>query len=947
MADQSSTDLPYGHFAQSTYDVESHKWHFERADDSAGRLLPITAPKSVVRPSSQHEQQSRSPPTSTNRHQLQQQVKDLVKRLPEIQPAAGLLPSLACVSEALEAATTQHEPVKGSLLAFGTIPSSAQRRTVSVAAFPSGPNGSDLSCTQVVIQRQGWDDTRQAWIEVPVPQGEAAVWHGDGSPIQQVCFAKTIEGSDRFLGIRMPTRTLVFRPIIRDAPSLGSGARSLDLRPCFEISMGMTNDVPHASVAFNHWYARQIAVVDHYGCRHVWELEGRQNVSAKQIIRGQAPSAVSNESGLQDCWARITWVHELSVLASCTRRELVIERIGGNAAVLTLTPEDPSGWFLEMSLVPGSLGQLAVLTNRYITFYSVASGVNGTLRAVTTSRMNHFRNPNDITLGFDLLHLRTATVMVLHSKLDSVRLAIQLVIDASGDIIIADPVPFGLSNADTGGATDWHLQPIKAGCNIRGPPDSTALRYREEERQLYVLTFLDRHLSLKQIICTDVAATDSTTVVGPTWRATVGRGATKSLQPGFIVDEEAMLATDGAVSMPPVSAYVQRRELERSGRGSLSWTICFRVASNVLQTPIGQGLASLNDAVNAARGMIQDTSDGLALPWRASGELIEAELLAGSVEDMAAKLRDILSMGLNRDEVPHEASLHTMPSTQLEIGTLGSSAFDDILHLYNQMIRDWITPLPSSVSGRIRLAKEQLVRTLAAEIALASLIVKPKLQEYENQAETHQNDYKQELPMHPGPPTSQTAEPSTEHASQRPQLPTPSPTATPSIVSGSSHPSTLVSPVVARLSRYTTFATGFPSATNRTLQKIVSHWEVGSDPSEYDWRSTARRIAQAEEHFGEDMPEKEQARAQRRAERHIRRQRKEAAASHAAKVASRRAFEVVSASQPQQQVGKIESRPTGTEGLSQNLEHGIGLASQVMPGRFGGRPVKKKRKQGF
>ena len=91
---------------------------------------------------------------------------------------------------------------------------------------------------------------------------------------------------------------------------------------------------------------------------------------------------------------------------------------------------------------------------------------------------------------------------------------------------------------------------------------------------------------------------------------------------------------------------------------------------------------------------------------------------------------------------------------------------------------------------------------------------------------------------------------------------------------------------------------------------------------------------------------------QRRAERHIRRQRKEAAASQAAQMASSQAPEIaISASQPQVgRVGKMESQPVGVTASSQSQGLGFGApsASQVVPGRFGGRPpAKKKRKQGF
>lgn len=197
-------------------------------------------------------------------------------------------------------------------------------------------------------------------------------------------------------------------------------------------------------------------------------------------------------------------------------------------------------------------------------------------------------------------------------------------------------------------------------------------------------------------------------------------------------------------------------------------------------------------------------------------------------------------------------------------------------------------------------------------------------------------------------PSSQAYDSSSQvQYSQRSILPTPSPSATPSITTASSGTS-VFAPEVSRLARITSFSKPAPSALPRSLRNVLAHWPPDEDPDNYDWVKTSRRIRHADEAFEDEagMTEKERLRLQRRAERHIRRQRKEAAASQAAQIASSQAPEIaISASQPRGD--KVESQPVGLAASSQIQDRGVPSASQMVPGRFGGRPAKKKRKQGF
>jgi RNA polymerase I-specific transcription initiation factor RRN6 len=200
-------------------------------------------------------------------------------------------------------------------------------------------------------------------------------------------------------------------------------------------------------------------------------------------------------------------------------------------------------------------------------------------------------------------------------------------------------------------------------------------------------------------------------------------------------------------------------------------------------------------------------------------------------------------------------------------------------------------------------------------------------------------------------PESQTQEPWSSQptfSQQTSALPTPS--ITPSITTASSHPSSFAAPELLRLSKYTTFSKPVPTILPRSLRRVLAHWKPGAQPDDYDWLSTSRNLTQKDnEEEDEGMPERERKRLQRRADRHIRRQRKEAAASEAMQLASSQAPAIFSASQPM--AVQVESQPSAVAQSSQMTIRGgpyAGATSQVVAGRFGGRPpAKKKRKQGF
>lgn len=289
-------------------------------------------------------------------------------------------------------------------------------------------------------------------------------------------------------------------------------------------------------------------------------------------------------------------------------------------------------------------------------------------------------------------------------------------------------------------------------------------------------------------------------------------------------------------------------------------------------------------------------------------------------------------------------------------GQAADDSESSLASVNDQLISSWVTCLSTSVPGWVRLSKAKIAQRVAADVFLASHslrvqeVKRPVVKEGQEDTKTQEQTW--ELPLRASAPFAQTQPPSSRTArylSQHSALPTPSPTATPSVITASSGSSLTAAPELHRLSKYTTFDRPAPMVLPRPLVKVLSHWDIGKDPGDYDWLSASRNLNQQEENETEhDLTERERKRLQRRAERHILRQRKEAAASQASRMTSSQATEIMSASQPA--ALKVESQPSEVPASSQSQgpSRSAVAASQVMPGRFGGRPPpRKRRKQGF
>ena len=943
MADARSQELAFGHFGRAIYDPDEQSWSFQRSEQSTTRWKSLGEPKAIQAPFTEERRSPEAEPKEITSARHARQIKSLVRRCPEVQPASELLPRLIRNSESLS--SIPHDPLKGNLYATGTAPSETYRHAIPIAAFPTGFTGSDVRFVRIQAQRRGWVDSRASWIEVPVIHGEEYVWKGEGAPIQQIALAEPLEGaSGGSVAVRCLNRTVILR-----ARLTGEG---LKVDNGFEVTTGMTGGSSHADATFNPYFVRHFAVVDVRGAWSVWELEGRWGKKGKCLAQGSIFSEDADPKKImEDGWARVLWCADPSIVAVASRRKLVMaavsEDTGSTPPTTVLSLHDQPSWILGVLAVTKRPDYLCVLTSTHVLILKVGAEQLIGVPVETVASIPHFRNPADITLAMAAQRLGDHVKVMLLSSAHSKVAVYDLDLDHTDQVRVSLPSQLDLPSRDTipnAGIIGLGIDELEY--KIRRTElehDRRAYIYRAAGIRFFSIVSLDSRLGLWQGLhySQTSGSSLSTDVLSPEWEGRVGITAPKVKDENFVVDvdEEEQSEAEEA----PVSWFIQRRQNRTRSREDPQWTISLehlgkQVASGHHET------CDLMDIIGELSETLQAQTIAGAVPLRTLLELGEQHVSVADLESAQARVEEL--------EPPHaRIRLSTQDTTDAEMGatdlvvrSISTSPPATLSETYNEMVADWITPLPRSIPGRIRLAREQIIRQAAATLALSSRVVRSEPVQHpldgrpESQPQPSQQCF--DLPVRDRPSSLPTLT-----SSPLPLLPTPSPTATPSISTRSG----VANPAIDRLRAYTSF-TSLPTAPlPRRLSNVLSHWALGADPYAYDWRTASQRVTEAQAQVErDDLTEKERARMQRKRERDERRRRREVEESR--KMLGRDAVVVVSASQGAPIRDRVEGE-SQTQSQSQSQKQpgvGIATASQVVGGRFGGRqPARKKRKQGF
>ncbi|KAF1919926.1 RNA polymerase I-specific transcription-initiation factor-domain-containing protein [Ampelomyces quisqualis] len=1002
MAEDNLSHLNYGHAGTATFDTDSRKWSFAR-DFTTTTLtqIAVSSHNSIAAVAAAIEHPTAPP--STRRTDAATNTKALLRSHPGLVPASDLLPELAVTSAAVVSASETYDPLVGNLYSTGSI-TCASRSEIwenprRVAATVTGESRNILRLGFLSKETLGWGDDRSVWIRrQTLKNAESGYWNEEAAPIQQVCFSQSPDRST-LLAVRLPTRTVIFRPFYSQRPRPASrspyyklSSSLIDAHPLLSLSIAKTGGSAHVDVAFNPEFQLQFAVVDQDHVWSVWDIDRtRRSDKYSMTCLVQGRIAQQNDADLkgEDGWARILWVGDVNTILVCNRRQIsVIEIRGGSFEYLpcpAVVSKRSADWILDVSRHPTIRGQFFVLTSTdlflmvVITSSDAVDATVGSIGARVLVSWRHYRGTEDFTLSITLQMLdEDNTCIILRSRLNDLMQTYTFrnnLSNFAAPVSSCSPTLLDLVTDGAGRIIQMALEP----CIFQGDTSSAApglgREYFGRNLHFFNLSVLLSDMSVHEIILyADYAGPNGARrdkeVVELSWitayrprknvRTIEGiREMDGLLQPEgieTIVQPESRLPSQQLIPLEPKATGLAHRVADhRFVYDALIKTdmepTAGRIDIRTVAAQLKQSLDSSTDHLQQFCGTLLDFAG--------------MEIDVPDVDEASSSLQDLLlSAG-------QDGTRELLRIAAVSLLHLGDDEQITLASLYDSILQSWVAPLPREISLRIRQRKERMARRIAAEIMLACTRVNHR--EAEPASNLSKPGWSQDSgvsvpilssqPLESSPVARPSSQPLPTSRRLQPELQSPlSQTSGPSSSQARSYQPTfftLADPLV-RLSKHLKLKEDAePQSTiPDSVHQVLRHWDPGADPSNYDW--TAAEHADHVEAIDENS-QQQLEKARRRKVRREKKQRKEDELAQVQPSSQPFAFAkptsfprsspgpmlggIGSSSQAPSQVFSQVPLP-GTGSRSQTSFNPFAVQSQVEPGKYGGRPDKKKKKKG-
>ncbi|KAF2027666.1 hypothetical protein EK21DRAFT_102370 [Setomelanomma holmii] len=987
----SLSHLNYGHAGEAAFDSQSREWAFGRRFE-APTLKQIKTISTAAIPASI---QFPNTAESTRLTDAVNDAKHLLCHHPQLVPASDLLPKLAATSAAILSATTVYDPLVGSLFSTGSITSEQGNRSDAwenprrVAATVTGETGNILRLTLLCKERLGWDQDKSVHINgYTFRDADHGYWNEDAAPIQQICFART-EDRSNLLAVRLPTKTVIFRPV-HSQHNRSSGhskhyqlpASITDAHPILTLDISQSGGSAHIDVAFNPDFQMQFAVVDQDQAWSVWDIERSRKSDRYAMscsVQGQIGPPDDVDAVGEDGWARVAWVGDVNTILVCNRRHLsIIGFQGGSFEYLPCPPlfaSKSSDWILDVKRHPFLRSQFLVLTSTKLFLMAVTTTSEALdvreqvagARIVATWR--HYRGADDFTLSIDVhIIIENAICVLLHSRLNTLIQSYTFATQYASDTLVSCSTPTLIKPDLNGAGKVLHitLEPLPFAGDTTSAASGAGRMFARQGIQFYKLFVLRSDLSIQEAVLYSsrssggAAGDDQEVQIKDLGWSTTYRPRRKATtaDDGDFLDLEDF---DGIAAPVSKLALQVPIEMQRRHTSIARPIVDHRSMYDALSRKFGHGEASIDVATvtDQLKELLTSHGNNSQLPQGTLMEFAGMRIDVADIDEASTLLHELASIITNNESV----ELH-----RVTIGQQSQVESDEdeptIVDLYDRILQSWIASLPPDVSLRVRQRKERLARRIASEVILAGMRVRPQ----DSQAGAVEvppgfsQDSAISMPILTSQPVASISQvQDTAHDFYSPLSPSafsqPSPSQSPQ--SHSSFPSSAQpqelpsSPLqrstpadpVARLSKYFRFKDDTqPSAPlPASITQLLSHWKVGTDPSSYGWEA----IERADRAEQLDAPSQQQLeKAQKRKERRSRKQRREDDLAHSQPSSQPFIFTKPTTfprSSPGPVLGGMGS--SSQTGLSSQSQGPMGAQSQVEPGRFGGRPDKKKKKK--
>lgn len=441
MTEPRLADLSYGQLGGATYDIERQEWHFNRRPGIVRQLHLVGESIVTIQPSTEIVPSLPNLSAAGRAHN----IKELAGAYPELVPSIPLLSELVQISEAIVNASSTHDPAVSQLLVFGKAADLDNQRsgarTVALAAIAGGDAGEAVKLVRLQHEYLGWLGHRTIGLKTPtLGAGDQGWWVGNGSPIQQLCFAETEGEPSSWLAVRYSGATTILRPLLRRLPVPATFVNGpgdshkcfppsrIDANPILSLFVKHTGGAPHADVSFNPSNERQFAIVDQRGQWSIWNIEGQHRrrhlwtatagpngqICATDDDNKDAEVDTTSEAK-QDGWASIVWAGDMNTIVVADRRTLAIfniEAISQRLAAPDLQIIKDADWILDLKRSPLDASHIFLVTSSRILCLRIRGAERDEdvkdvkdlkIDAEILFSTRHFRDQEDISLRLQLL----------------------------------------------------------------------------------------------------------------------------------------------------------------------------------------------------------------------------------------------------------------------------------------------------------------------------------------------------------------------------------------------------------------------------------------------------------------------------------------------------------------------------------------------------------------
>ncbi|KAK2735637.1 hypothetical protein FQN57_001183 [Myotisia sp. PD_48] len=866
MNDPTSSEYQYGHPGTTVYDRDFKSWEFSRTFNG-GDFLTLARDSTI-------SNNTNCPKCIHGAHSQDCASNGLLSTHPELVSGLGELDAEEQPSRIITSSLSDFTD-SGSL-AFGNAVCVADGRVTSqtMPVMVCLSSSSNLTITVCKFDPGRLDFLSEtANVSLDLNHQLFSSWISPGGPVRQLSAAEPVAGQNTYFAIRRTCSTTIFRSLYRQSfvPTSLHHNPSTELPtldPLVNIPSSLSGGHAHAAVVFNPWYQQQLAIIDTAGNWNIWDIQHRQQRNAGWFAdRGPSGSLrlLHPESSIlaytdrYDGWGAISWVGSIHQLFICDRRNVALCRIDlrpPTQEYVNIMLENSSEWILDVMRSQENSSHLFVLTTFRIFWLKVESVENEIL--LQNPKMvsiilswQHFRDPEDTSLRLSSFSIQNVgPSLILFSRLNRLALKYKFprsIQDTSFSISVSNPTFFGLPRV------------LKCQCGLDAHFDSTpgysAVSFKEVDIAKNQESF--EISSERPIFIAFIGQLVDGRVVQNFYRLNRAQtqfpgslmeypmlGRRKSLlrnTPKFVASSEFVIGEMENTS--PASSFWNRSTQNRNNisaaravQAGESWKYQYIFVTSPASasgirgsntqdqtTSFGAWFHTVPDRVVDILSATKNDSIAYLM-----SEIVPPPSILTGIEDMTYHFSALLR-GLKGPEGHFFTAFQVITlglpfSPNSTLSTASETLTFSPSDIYDTLIYHCVAPLPVEVPNRLRVSKEQMVRSMVAEIALSRIVTSSK-------AEGLNANYTANPPL---PLEPNTSDEFLEQAVQKPHRSRP-------LYSyiWSKHPESPLlesrsGEIFDSLRQFKNIGVGHLNSTNAV--RMGSYWVPGNDPQFYHWR---------------------------------------------------------------------------------------------------------------